>query len=153
MLSSALDSTLILGSLSAVDTGIYQLIATGSCGTDSSATLPIGAWKTTSILASSPLSFDICKGDQAQFYLEAEGSLLNFSWSKDGVTLPGSIDDTLLINNIQPAFAGYFIGTATGICGTSVTDTIQMDVHQAPNVTADPVSDTCLLYTSDAADE
>jgi hypothetical protein len=150
MLSSALDSTLILGSLSAVDTGIYQLIATGSCGTDSSATLPIGAWKTTSILASSPLSFDICKGDQAQFYLEAEGSFLNFSWSKDGVTLPGSIDDTLLINNIQPAFAGYFIGTATGICGTSVTDTIQMDVHQAPNVTADPVSDTLCQFDNTA---
>lgn len=145
MLTGETDSTLTFSALTSSDTGLYQLVASGSCGTDSSAVISLGAWKTTTLTASSP-SFDICKGDQALMYMDVDGDFVTYSWAKDGFNLPGSTNDTLILNNVQPAFAGYFIGTATGICGTTVTDSIQMSVHQIPNVVQEPVSDTLCQY-------
>ena len=139
------DSTLSIGSLTSSDTGSYMLVATGSCGVDSSAAISLGAWKTTTLTASSP-SFDICKGSQALMYMDVDGDFVSYSWAKDGFNLPGSTNDTLILNNVQPAFSGYFVGTATGICGTTVTDSIQMSVHQIPNVVQEPVSDTLCQY-------
>ena len=145
MLTGETDSTLTFSALTSSDTGLYQLVASGSCGTDSSAVMSLGAWKTTTLTASSP-SFDICKGDQALMYMDVDGDFVTYTWAKDGFNLPGSTNDTLILNNVQPAFAGYFIGTATGICGTTVTDSIQMSVHQIPNVVQEPVSDTLCQY-------
>ena len=79
-------------------------------------------------------------------FMDVEGDFLTYSWAKDGFNLPGSTNDTLILNNVQPAFAGYFIGTATGICGTSLTDSIEMNVHQVPNVVQEPLSDTLCQY-------
>jgi len=145
MLTGETDSTLTFSALTSSDTGLYQLVASGSCGTDSSALMSLGAWKTTILTASSP-SFDICKGNQALMYMDVDGDFVTYSWAKDSFNLPGSTNDTLILNNVQPAFAGYFIGTATGICGTTVTDSIQMSVHQIPNVVQEPVSDTLCQY-------
>ena len=145
MLSGETDSTLSFNALTSLDTGLYQLVASGSCGTDSSSMISLGAWKTTTVTASSP-SFDICKSDQALMFMDVEGDFLTYSWAKDGFNLPGSTNDTLILNNVQPAFAGYFIGTATGICGTSLTDSIEMNVHQVPNVVQEPLSDTLCQY-------
>ncbi len=139
------DSMLNFSALNASDTGLYQLVTTGFCGTDSSDLISLGAWKTTAIMASSP-SLDVCKGDQALMYMDVEGDFLTYSWAKDGFNLPGSMNDTLILNNVQPAFAGYFVGTATGICGTTMTDSILMSVHQVPNVVQEPVSDTVCQY-------
>ena len=149
ILSGETDSTLNISALAATDTGAYTLVASGSCGTDSSAVIELDAWQTTTMLSESN-SFDICKGDQATMFLEANGDFLTYSWTKDGFTLPGSTNDTLVLNNVQPAFAGYFIGTASGICGTVSTDTITMSVHQVPNVVQEPISDTLCQFDSTA---
>ena len=145
MLTGETDSTLSFSTLTSSDTASYQLVASGSCGTDSSALISLGAWKTTTLTSTSP-SFDICKGNQALMYMDVDGDFVTYSWAKDGFNLPGSTNDTLILNNVQPAFAGYFIGTATGICGTAVTDSIQMSVHQIPNVVQEPISDTLCQY-------
>ena len=104
----ALPQGMILDSVSGVISGtataesapaLYTITATNASGT-ASAQLTM-AVKMLPSITSQPFSQTTAAGGSAMFFIQAAGSApLSYQWTKDGGTIPGAIDNTLILSGV-----------------------------------------------------
>lgn len=112
--------SLYLNNISTQDTGYYSCLVVGLCDSLSSTTARLTLKPSPKIVAE-PKDDTVCIGSAVQLLVEAIGSSLNYSWSRNGVTIPNSNKSVFIIANVTRADSGYYECTVSGSCLPKVT--------------------------------
>ncbi len=72
----------------------------------------------------------ICQGETALLSIQNYDNSLNYTWKKDGQTIPNTTGNTLTVSE-----SGIYTISATNSCGNSaISNSITITVHQQPDV-------------------
>jgi len=98
-------------------------------------------------------------GKSTTFTVEAVGvPPLSYQWQKNGVTIAGATDSSLVLTNLQAADAGYYSVVVTNECGSNTSSSAYLTMNPAgvslalyPGVTIDGVVGLTygIQYTTD----
>ncbi|MDP2187238.1 MAG: hypothetical protein Q8J69_01015, partial [Sphingobacteriaceae bacterium] len=134
-ISGATQPSFSISGLSAADAGSYRLIATGSCGSDSSVAILVQPLSLTSI-TTQPQNANACLGNPTTFRLTAQGAGLSYTWLVNGLA-QGTNADSLVLN---PSASGIYNIRAivTGSCGndTSTLVTLSLTANSSNTIAA-----------------
>ncbi len=124
------------------NSGIYKFLAiSANCGvtvTSSSAIMQAGVVPTISL---QPVKTTVCENTDANLFLTANGSNLQFQWYKDGSMVSNAITSTLTITKAQIAHTGNYYCKVTGTCDPAISSsTISLVVNTAPAIKLNPLS-------------
>lgn len=114
------NNSLIINNISSADSGSYSCYITGECGTPQLSQTARLTVQPDVQLISSPINQSGCLGSSTLFAVFASGINVTYQWYKNGNTISGNNNDTLIINNISYADTGVYSCFITGLCGTPV---------------------------------
>lgn len=136
----ATSRSLTIAKVVATDTGAYDVVVRGACGTATSpaAKLTIDA---TAILAQ-PQDLTVCAGTEAVLRVEANGQGLNYQWRKGGVAIPGAGSNAYAIRAARAEDAGSYDVVVRGACGSVSSTRAKVTVRNSTQITAQPASAT-----------
>src|SRR5205823_3783692 len=117
-INGAISSTLSLPNVSASDAATYCVVVTGPCNAVTNcATLAV----LTPVTATGPNSLTNCPGTTASFSVVATGSgPINYQWSKDGTTMKGATNSSLMLLGVSAGDAGSYCVIVSGACDSVV---------------------------------
>src|SRR5205807_5632159 len=123
-------STLMLGSVSATDVGIYSVVVSGICGNPvtNSASLAVNSGP---VIASGPNNLTNCPGTSASFVVNATGTGLTYQWYHGTSPLPGQTGSTLMLGSVSASDAGIYNVVVGGLCGSPVTNSASLTVNSS----------------------
>ena len=136
--ATATSSTLLLSGIVAGDAANYSVVVTGSCGsvTSSDAALTIN---TATAITTQPQPLTRCAGLDATFTVAAAGQgSLSYVWRKNGTSISGATNDTLILTNISSADAANYSVVVTGSCGSVTSNSVALSVSPATTITSQP---------------
>ncbi|MBI5774163.1 MAG: immunoglobulin domain-containing protein, partial [Verrucomicrobia bacterium] len=112
------------------DSGLYDVIVTGSGGSVTSSVVSVKAW-IAPVITQQPASLAVTNGQTATFAVGAGGtSPMDYQWRRNGVPIPGANSSTLTFTNTQPFQAGTYdvvVGNGGGsVVSTPVPLTVQV---------------------------
>ena len=121
-LGGATNATLTLSNVQSSDAGRYTVTVTNAAGSISSN----GATLTINILppaiSTQPFSQNAVAGAAVTFTAAASGTApLSYQWRRDGATLTGATNATLILGNVQSTDAGTYAVTITNAAGSSTS--------------------------------
>lgn len=130
--AGAMNNALIINQVGDLDTGQYQMIASGKCGTDSTQVVSVALLRNTGILTDL-VSDSVCENTTATFNVVAKGDQLTYSWLFNGnaITNTGS---TLSINNVTSSNAGSYQVEVSGTCGSKNSSLADLVVDAATSI-------------------
>jgi len=129
---------ILAGTASEQDTGAYDAVVTGGCGSATSATALVVV-ETTPAIISQPSSMTACPGETVLLTIDATGSEdLEFRWRKDGSDIPGATGATLEILSVLESDAGSYEAVVTNGCGTAQSAAALLDVLPSATIVAGP---------------
>lgn len=103
-------------------TGKYRLVATGDCGTVTSAEAEVTFVNPASILSQPPAKVVVNIGQQLIIRVVAAGEIpLAFQWYKNGQIIAGSVLNPFLLNNAQASDSGTYHCVVKNICDSVVS--------------------------------
>ncbi len=117
-----------------VDIGDYKVVISTPCSNDTSEVASLFV-ATPPEIYQQPNSLSVCMGDDAEFVVESTGGSLNYQWYKDGNQLPGETNNTLSIANMSMTHEGNYTVTITNACAGIESDTAQLIINIAPEIT------------------
>lgn len=138
-ISGAQQATLVINNLSSADTARYRCYVSSRCGTDTSLYAQVRL--TGSLLITrQPQSANVCQGNQAILSIATSTTSLNYEWKKNGVSIPNSNNDTLLINNVNINDGGTYNVVISNNCGIDSSITVNLTVNPKTSITVQPFS-------------
>jgi RHS repeat-associated protein len=93
-----------------------------------------------------PVGAEVCSGDGHTFTVVANGDpfTTSYQWFKDGVSLPGETNPSLIIDPATTADAGSYHVVVSNECGDLPSTPATLGVTEAPEITSQPVGgETC----------
>ncbi|MFN8309596.1 MAG: immunoglobulin domain-containing protein [Chitinophagales bacterium] len=108
--------------VTASDTGFYKVIATNSCGSDTSSAAHL-RFSTTVQITNQPVDQTACVGGSVSFTI-GTSPFCTYQWKKNNVALAGQTNDTLLINNVSYADSGSYTCVVTNCNGAAATSNV-----------------------------
>ena len=141
LLNGRTNSLLTLANVSAVDAGVYSVVASGICGSPvtNSATLVVN---TNALVATPPSNSTNCPGTTANFNMNAIGTSLSYQWYKGASLLAGQTNSSLTLTNVSVADGSVYSVVVSGICGTPVTNSAALVVNSNVVVATPPSNST-----------
>src|SRR6266404_1632385 len=135
-INGATSATLTLNSLSATNSGSYDVVISNLCGTvtSSPATLTVGG----AVITSNPIDDAVCTGDSAAFTVEAAGDSLTYQWRQDGVNIGGATNSLFEIASVSATNAGGYDVVVNGTCGSTTSSVATLSVNLPTMITGDP---------------
>ncbi|HEY6505062.1 MAG TPA: immunoglobulin domain-containing protein [Chitinophagaceae bacterium] len=129
-ITGATSSSFTINAVVAGDAGNYDVVVTGSCGTQTSnaAALTVNA---VTVITVQPTGRTICAGSNTTFNVTATGTNLTFQWRKAGVNIGGATSSSFILNNAAAGDAGNYDVVVTGTCGT-ITSSAASLIVSAP---------------------
>ena len=130
-------TTLVINPTTTAYGGDYSCQVIGLCGTLTSdaATLTVD----TTIQFIKELSdLEACPGDDVQFIMSAIGTNKTYRWEKNGVTIPGEIDPSLGLSNINAGDEGEYRCWVKSPCGDSLSTVAKLTVNKNITLTSNP---------------
>jgi|GEM_PF-1763487 len=94
-------------------------------------------------ITGSPVSQSACGGATVSLAVAATGSGISYSWTQNGVAVPGANGAQLTLTNVQLSQAGTYVAKLTNTCGTVSSGPAQLSL--SPGITASntPTPVTC----------
>lgn len=120
-LSGATSASLVLPAAQLSDAGVYDVVATNSAGTvtSASATLVVNSLLVSPQVTLAPQSQTVNAGQNLTLAGAANGvPAPAYTWLKDGAVIPGATAAVLELSNIQSADAGAYTFVATNSVGS-----------------------------------
>jgi len=116
----------------------YNLIAYNVCKHDTSNTVYINVNNIPQITGQ-PLDHNICSTEEITLYAYAGGTTeVNYQWYEyDGGIIPGETSDSF-VPDIVPSDTSYYYCEMSNICGTVYSDTAEVVIKEAPEITQQP---------------
>jgi hypothetical protein len=94
-------------------------------------------------ITAQPVSVTVYVGDTATFNVTSIGTLpCSYQWQLNGTDISDATNASLSIINAQLSSAGNYSIIVTNVYGSATSDTATLTVSQAPQITADPTSQT-----------
>ncbi|MFC2090109.1 immunoglobulin domain-containing protein [Bacteroidota bacterium] len=143
-ISGAKSNTLQITGAEIDDAGTYSCFVSGNCGAESSlsATLVV---KDSTVVNTSPVDKNRCQGDDVVFVIDADGSDLEYRWTRDGVNLTdfadsisGSTTDILILSDLMPDEAGTYQAFVSGYCGSDNGTAADLIVYESVKILTNP---------------
>ena len=142
-IAGATGATLALLGVTSADAGTYAVTVTNDCG-EATASALIDVSNPPEILVGCG-SQTVCAGEDVTFAITATGTApLAYSWTKNGVTLPGETGSSLTLPATTLASAGDYTVTVTNGCGTTGA-TATLEVEIPPTIVSPPATATLCL--------
>ncbi|MCD4680093.1 MAG: tandem-95 repeat protein, partial [Bacteroidales bacterium] len=129
------DTVLIIDPITFTDNGNYTCVATNVCGTRTTHNAQLVVMLPP-IIISQPVSQTACENSSASFTVVADVTGPHcYIWYKNGIELPdGCITETLTIDTVTLADAGFYEVHIRNACGTTVSNTVWLAVIPSPQV-------------------
>ncbi|MDD2634752.1 MAG: immunoglobulin domain-containing protein [Bacteroidales bacterium] len=123
-------------------TGEYFCRVSNECGYDDSGTaiLTIG---TEPAITWHPIDYTLCENDTLNLIMSAQGDNYTLQWYFNDSPLFGENDTVLNIINIPSSMAGTYYCSAFNSCATVYTDTVEVVIHPAPEMSLGNDIDLC----------
>lgn len=125
--------------VSSTDNGAYTCFIENACGYISSDPALVMVNSVPQIITQ-PQNDTICIGLQAQIFVTASGSGLNYQWRKNGVDISGANNYVYTFSNVQLSDAGSYSCIVWNNCDTITSYTAVLSIGYMPDITAQPIS-------------
>ena len=127
-IGGATSSIYNIPSASLTDTGSYQVVVSGTCGTDTSniSTLQL---TTTLTFSQQPQAQTACAGSPVTFSVIANGTNPTYQWLFDGNPIGGATASSYTIGSVGLGDAGHYACLVTSDCGNGSSDTVSLTVN------------------------
>lgn len=143
-LNGAILPQLTLTALTLAHSGNYTVRVTNIAGSATSEPALLSVLAPPSIVTQ-PLDKTVASGSTAELSVTAAGSPpLTYQWLKDGVSVVGATNPTLVLANITPAQNGAYTVLVSNPVGTATSNPANVEVLQAPTIVSQPSSQTVL---------
>lgn len=93
-------------------------------------------------ITSQPTNLNICPNANALFVIKTNGQNATYVWQKNGVSIPNSNNDSLLLTNVTTADAANYRVIMNYTCGNVISNTVTLSISNSTQITSQPVSQT-----------
>ncbi len=149
-INGATSSTYTIDSTVHSDGGLYDVIVTGTCGSDT-AYAPLRV-KIKPKITSPPSSVTMCamngKCGGVSFCVQAIGANLKYQWYHDGKPILGATDSCYSISPATFADTGGYHVVVSNECGSDTSRRVELILYSAPVIISQPVCLTVCLGSS-----
>ncbi len=122
--------------------GYYRMVATGTCGSATSAIATISI-NTPTAITTPPTAQAICTGTTATFTTVAQGQgTISYQWLFNGSALSGATNASYSIPNLAASNAGQYSVAVTATCGTVTSSAVQLIVNPLTTISVQPIAST-----------
>ncbi|HET6406289.1 MAG TPA: immunoglobulin domain-containing protein, partial [Chthoniobacteraceae bacterium] len=136
----ATGATLAIQSAEESDEGDYTVMVTNVAGSVISERATLRVNDLPKIVAH-PQPKRVRQGDSTFFSVEATGtSTLTYQWRKDGISLPGSNQNILLLSSVSGSDAGQYDVVVSSVVGEVTGHQAALTLDQSPLITRQPES-------------
>ena len=140
-ISGANSANLSISNLALTDAGAYACIVTGNCGSVTSATAILTVDEDI-VITTNPTNKNVCPGDNVIFTSVASGSNLLYQWNKDGATIPGETNNSLVLSAVDAGDVGTYFNTISNACGSVTTNLATLSLYTVTSISTQPVDAT-----------
>jgi hypothetical protein len=130
LVQSGNSGVLKISSSSTGNSGVYLCKISGSCNTVFSSNINLKVRPLTKITFTPP-DTEVAFGNDATLKIKADGYNLAYQWQKDGKIIENSNSSQLVLQDVNANDIGIYRTTATGTCGTEISDSIYVYVKKA----------------------
>jgi len=134
------NQSLIIPTIAASSAGDYKVAVNiqGSCIAEQSNITTVQVDATGLIdITSQPNDATACEGSNHLFSVFATGDISAYQWRKNGVNIPGAVNDTYFLTGAATNDIGNYDVQITGACGTVTSDLVEFDLEYAPSIVTD----------------
>lgn len=127
-ISGATSSTYTITGVTTSNTGIYDVVITGDCGSATSAVAGLTVNPGTTITAQ-PVAQSVCIGSSVTLSVDAIGTgTLSYQWRKAGVDISGATSSSYTINAVTAADIADYDVIITGGCNAVTSATAALTI-------------------------
>ncbi len=151
-------SSLSFASVGTNDAKTYSVAVKNSCGTVNGGTFILTVAKKPEVeigtgipVNEQALTPTVCLGSSITFFLKKDlsnGATVTYTWYRDDVVLVEQNTPLYSITTSTLANAGVYKLKSTNICGSAISNTITIGVHQAPEIITQPLTQTVCEETN-----
>ena len=142
-ISGATAATLTISNVQAGDAGGYSVVVTNGAGsaTSAAATLTVTTSPVAPSMATQPASATVTAGANTSFSAAANGtSPLTYQWLKNGATISGATNATLMLNGVQISDAASYAVRVTNSAGSITSAAATLTVIPSTVVETKPAA-------------
>jgi hypothetical protein len=136
-IAGATSATYSIAAATAADGGSYDVIVTGTCGTETSAAVTVTV-NAPVVVTAQPVAQTICAGAAASFSVTATGSGLTYQWRKNTVNIAGATSASYSIAAANAADAGNYDVVISGSCNNVTSTSVALTVNTPVAITTQP---------------
>jgi N-acetylneuraminic acid mutarotase len=126
-ISGATSGSFTINSLVQTDAGSYDVVVSGTCGSQTSAPAPLTVNAATSV-TTQPQAQTVCANTGTSFTVAASGTNVTYQWRKDGVNIPNATAATYTLASTTAADAGNYDAVVSGSCGSVTSNAAKLTV-------------------------
>lgn len=135
-------ATLSFSPATIADTGLYDVVVNGTCGTATSNAVTVTVNAITGI-STQPASVTTCSGDSVRFTVVASGTPpLTYQWKKNTGNIPSANASSYFISSVNGADAGSYTVLVTGACGNVTSQAAILTINSSTSFSKQPVNTT-----------
>jgi Immunoglobulin I-set domain len=143
----ATNATYTIANTTSAEAGNYDVIVTGTCGSQTSNAVSLTVNAVT-VITTQPSVQTVCAGTSASFTVAATGTNLSYQWRKAGTNIPGATSATYTIANATSTDAGNYDVVVTGSCGSQTSNGVSLTVNAVTAITTQPAAQTICSGTA-----
>ncbi|MFC2114566.1 immunoglobulin domain-containing protein, partial [Bacteroidota bacterium] len=141
-ISGATNSTYQISSTSAGSAGTYYCKVMNSCGSTTTASMPLSILQGPSVTYITP-GTTICSGQSMIFTISATGTApFTYQWYKGSTLITGAVNNTFTIFNATSTDAGSYKCKVTNSCSNVFSSVSVLSINQPPSISSQPSSTT-----------
>jgi hypothetical protein len=96
-------------------------------------------------ITSQPTNLYVCTNTNALFVIKTNGQNVTYVWQKNGVSIPNSNNDSLLLTNVTTADAANYRVIMNYTCGNVISNTVTLSISNSTQITSQPVAQAKVL--------
>lgn len=140
-ISGATGASYAMTAAGTVDTGNYDVVITGLCGTATS-NVAVLTVNPATVITTQPSNQTACPGGPATFSALATGANLTYQWRKNGMNIPGATASTYVLAGVTANDASSYDVIVSGACGTATSTAATLTLNSDTVIVNQPANQT-----------